>query len=82
MSGVSSRSIAKLKTVKTPNIDDHEISHDELETKGELAPHAASLILQILYPARINRCDLYYAVNVLCREVAKWTKHVTEDRTA
>ena len=22
----------------------------------------------------MNRCDLYYAVNVLCREVAKWTK--------
>ena len=64
----------KLRPVKTPCIDDHEISPDELEEKGVLAPIASSLVLQILYPARMIRCDLYYAVNVLCREVAKWTK--------
>ena len=31
-------------------------------------------MIQILFPARMNRCDSYCAVNVLYREVAGWTK--------
>ena len=40
--------VSKLRNVKTPCIDDHEIHPEELEIKGELASVASSLVLQIL----------------------------------
>ena len=62
-----------LRTVKTPCLDDHEINPAELEIKGNLAAESASIVLKALYTARMNRPDIYHSVNVLAREVTRWT---------
>ena len=43
--------------------------------KGELAPHAASVLMKLLYTARIARFDLLRSINMLARNVTKWTKN-------
>ena len=49
----------------------------ELATKepvrGHLAPHAARVLMKLLYGARIARFDLLRQVNRLARNVHKWT---------
>ena len=49
----------------------------ELATKepvrGHLAPHAASVLMKLLYGARIARFDLLRQVNRLARNVHRWT---------
>ena len=42
--------------------------------KGELAPHAASVLMKLLYAARIARFDLLRSINMLARNGTKWTK--------
>ena len=41
--------------------------------RGALAPHAASILMKLLYAARIARFDLLRAINTLARNVTKWT---------
>ena len=43
------------------------------EVRGELAPHAASILMKLLYAARIARFDLLRNINTLARNVTKWT---------
>ena len=42
--------------------------------RGSLAPHAASVLMKLLYAARIARFDLLRSINALARNVTKWTK--------
>ena len=42
---------------------------------GELAPHAASVLMKLLYAARIARFDLLRSINMLARNVTKWSKN-------
>ena len=62
-----------LKPAATPCIDDHQIPPNEFEIKGYLSPVAARVVLKALYVARIARVDLMWAVNMLAREVTRWT---------
>ena len=41
--------------------------------RGHLAPHAASILMKLLYGARIARFDLLRQVNRLARNVHRWT---------
>ena len=43
-------------------------------SRGNLAPHAASVLMKLLYAARIARFDLLRSINALARNVTKWTK--------
>ena len=43
------------------------------EVRGELAPHAASILMKLLYAARIARFDLLRSINTFARNVTKWT---------
>ena len=47
---------------------------DEIKV-GELAPHAASVLMKLLYAARIARFDLLRSINMLARNVTKWSKN-------
>ena len=69
---LANTTIDKLKPVTTPCIDDHLISAEDFETKGQLAPHASKAVLKCLYLARKARPDLLWAVNDLARNVTKW----------
>ena len=42
---------------------------------GELAPHAASVLMKLLYAARIARFDLLRSINMLARNATKWSKN-------
>ena len=41
--------------------------------RGALAPHAASILMKLLYAARIARFDLLRSINTLARNVTKWS---------
>ena len=49
-----------------------DVSPGESE-RGALAPHAASVLMKLLYAARIARFDLLRSINSLARNVTKWT---------
>ena len=42
--------------------------------RGSLAPQAGSILMKLLYAARICRFDLLRSVNNLARKITKWTK--------
>ena len=42
--------------------------------RGMLAPQAASILMKLLYAARICRFDLLRSINNLARKITKWTK--------
>ena len=58
----------------TPCIDDHLIPAEEFDVKGHLSPIAARVVLKALYVARIARYDFMWTVNMLAREVTRWTQ--------
>ena len=58
---------------KARSTDDDVKSDAKEQPRGTLAPHAASLLMKLLYAARIARFDLLRAINVLARNVTKWT---------
>ena len=70
---LSGKTEDSLKKVPTPCIDDHQIPPEEFEVKGHLSPVAARVVLKALYVARIARYDIMWAVNMLAREVTRWT---------
>ena len=61
----------KSKSVPTSNSAQTPV--DEMP-KGELAPHAASVLMKLLYAAHIARFDLLRSINMLARNVTKWSK--------
>jgi hypothetical protein len=68
---LAGKKVAELRQVGTPCIDDHDITSEELVTRGALAEHSARIVLKALYVARISRPDIYFAVNTLAREVTQ-----------
>ena len=45
---------------------------EDCVTKGELAPVASIIVLQVLYAARVGRPDTLWSVNSMAREVTRW----------
>ena len=70
LSGLAKNSLRK---VLTPCIDDHLLSPEDFITKGRLHASCSKIVLKVLYLARIKRIDLLYSVNMLAREITKWT---------
>ena len=50
-----------------------ETADPNSEVRGELAPHAASILMKLLYAARIARFDLLRSINNLARNITKWS---------
>ena len=75
---------AKLTKAPTPFVDPHVIPNGyagssdvegelDIGDRGELAPHAASVLMKVLYGARKVRWDLLKCVNMLAKRITKWT---------
>jgi hypothetical protein len=64
---------AKLKTVETPFIDIASFPDIDFETPGHLAGCASSILMKVLWGARMMRWDLLKATSYLARHVSKWT---------
>ena len=66
----------KLRPAKTPFIDENLLPDgqeiDEKD-KGALAPHASSILMSLLYTARLSRFDLLRPVCALASCVTRWT---------
>lgn len=56
------------------SVDTGTVADDSAQVRGALAPHAASVLMKLLYAARIARFDLLRSINSLARNVTKWTK--------
>jgi len=62
-----------IRLADTPGLDDSQLAHADFETRGALAPHAAKIIMKILWVGRVSRYDIYHAVCMLARDISKWT---------
>ena len=71
---LTGKDIGSLKTVSTPRIDDHLLSPEDFEEKGEVAEVASRIVLKALYLARTNRPDVLWP-----ERSRNGTKHVTKD---
>ena len=71
LTGVSANDFKK---VATPCMDDHTFTSEELTEKGKLSEISARVVLKCLYLASVGRPDLLWTVNLLARQVTKWTK--------
>ena len=69
---LADKSVKDLKDVATPCIDDHQLSQEDMDTKGTLEKVAARIVLKVLYLARMGRPDVLWSVNTLARKVTKW----------
>ena len=52
-------------------LEEEEVNENN---RGSLAPQAASILMKLLYAARICRFDLLRSINNLARKITKWTK--------
>ena len=58
-----------------PEVDiPEEVVHNDAEVLGELAPSAASVLMKIMYAARMARFDLLRPVQWLAKFMTKWTR--------
>ena len=64
----------KLKQVPTPFLEESVLDEDAGTETGILGPIAASILMQVLYTARLARFDLLKAVASLASKVSKWTR--------
>ena len=53
----SGKNAADFEPVSTPSIDDHQITREDFEVRGELANDAAKIVMKALYCARFVRYD-------------------------
>jgi hypothetical protein len=67
-------SFSKLVPSSTPFLDDSSIKEGDDDEPGELGDEACSILMKILYGARIARYDLLRATCGLAGLVTKWTR--------
>jgi hypothetical protein len=67
-----------LPRVDTPMVDISVSAVDDDDQPGKLTDNAASLLMTVLFLARMVRADCLYTVNVLARDVTRW--HRRHDR--
>ena len=68
---------SSLRHVDTPFIDDsqHDVEEDsESDPQGVLATPAASVLMKVLYAARLARFDLLKVIASLASKLTKWTR--------
>ena len=53
---------------------DHQFTKAEMHENGKLSEVAARAVLKCLYLASVARPDILWTVNLLARNVTKWTK--------
>ena len=64
-----------LRKVDTPFIDTSTLDPDfDKEPQGVLATSAASILMKVLYAARLARFDLLKAITNLASRLTKWTR--------
>ena len=70
---LSGKHVSSLKAVTTPCLDDHMLDPEDEDVRGVLSEQCCKIVLKALYVARFNRTDILWTVNILARNVTKWT---------
>lgn len=55
-------------------MNDNSCSPEQWETQRALAPHAANIVMKVLYVVRVYRWDLLWPVSWLARHMTKWNQ--------
>ena len=58
----------------TPCLDDSQIPLNDHEIQGSLHAECSKIVLKFLWTARLTRPDIFWTVNLLAKNVTKWTK--------
>ena len=66
---------AKLKNVPTPYVSDGVLTDSDYETTGEIAEKASSVLMKLLWVARLCRPDLAFGIGLLAGQVTTWSRN-------
>jgi hypothetical protein len=66
---------SSLKYAATPFLDDDRLPTVDEADRGALQPIASSILMKILYAARMARFDLLKAVSSLAKKVTRWNSN-------
>ena len=69
---MAKRDRATLKFAATPFLDEDRLKEADEADKGALQPIASSILMKVLYAARMARFDLLKAVANLAKKVTRW----------
>ena len=67
--------VDKLKTASTPFCPEGSLLPEGEEERGELGTHAASILMKVLWAARLARPDLSRPTNKLTTKVQNWSRN-------
>ena len=62
-----------LKSVSTPYLSDSELNGNDWESQGFLGEKSASILMKILWLARLSRPDLSHGVTKLASGISRWS---------
>lgn len=63
----------QLKHVHTPYLNESELNASDWEAKGSLGERSASILMKILWLARLSRPDLSHGVTKLASGITRWS---------
>ena len=64
-----------LKPCETPFVSESLLTTEGYESQGQLAGHAASLLMKLLWLSRLSRPDLSFAITSLAGAICKWSRN-------
>ena len=64
-----------LKPHETPFVSDSMLTTEGFESQGHLAGSAASLLMKLLWLARLSRPDLSFSIVSLAGSISKWSRN-------
>ena len=67
--------IVKFKHATTPFVPDGSLVYADDDVVGDLAPHACSMLMKLLWLGRLSRPDLLKPVSDLATRITKWSKN-------
>lgn len=65
----------ELKTYDTPFVTEAALTADGFDQPGQLAGHAAQLLMKLLWLSRLSRPDISFAITTLASNIAKWSRN-------
>ena len=62
-----------IKSYASPCWDEGSLIASDDEPRGQRAPHAAKLVMKLMWLRRIPRPDVMFIINLLAKHIATWS---------